>query len=251
MIGVETCNRCGFDRNQWNEQDATRTLAQAAKLLTGWSVEARPELDAKLQARQVDDLKAIEASPDLYDQVHHLWHGLVSIADLRRAAADAVMPQRGSVTQISSSDGGVPKTAINSADIGIRGVAGDVQGSRGHHGRPWQALCLWSQEVVDGFAADGHPIQAGSCGENLTISGIDWSSLRGGTVISIGDPSGGGVRIQLSSPSVPCSQNSTFFTDGEFKLMDHDRHPGTSRWYASVLSTGSINTGDAVVVSPS
>jgi MOSC domain-containing protein YiiM len=250
MIGVETCARCGFDRSQWNEQDATRTLTHAEDLLAGWSVDARPKLDPKLQARQVDDLKAIEASPDLYDKVHHLWHGLVSIADLRRSGDDAVAQQHGLITQINSSGGGVPKTAIESADINVRGVDGDVQGGRVHHGRPWQALCVWSHEVIDGFAADGHPIQAGSCGENLTISGVDWSSLRGGTVINIGDPTHGGVRIQLSSPSAPCSQNKAFFTDGDFMLMDHDRHPGQSRWYASVLSTGSINTGDAVVVSP-
>jgi MOSC domain-containing protein YiiM len=251
MIGVETCDRCGFDRGQWNEVDATRTLTHAADLLAGWSVEARPKLDPHLQARQVDDLKAIHASPDLYDKVHHLWHGLVSIADLRRAGDDTVAQQQGAITQINSSGGGVPKTAVESADVGIRGVEGDVQGGRVHHGRPWQALCLWSQEVVDGLAADGHPIQAGSCGENLTIGGIDWSSLRGGTVIDIGDPSADGVRIQLSSPAAPCSQNKEFFTDGDFRLMDHDRHPGKSRWYASVLSTGSINPGDVVVVSPS
>lgn len=249
MIGVETCDRCGFDRNQWNEQDAKRTLAHADELLAGWSIDARPELQSKLLEHQLDDIKAIRSSPDLYDEIHHLWHGLVSIADIRRKGDDAVARQIGSVAQISSSAGGVPKTAIDNADIGVRGVAGDVQQSRVHHGRPWQAVCLWSAEVVDAFAADGHPIAYGSCGENLTVAGLDWSTMRGGTVIDIGSGSDA-VRLQLSAPAEPCSKNSAFFIDNDINLMDHLRNPGHSRWYASVLRPGSVTTGDRVIVSP-
>lgn len=245
MIGVETCDRCGFDRSQWNEQDAHRTLLHAADLLAGWSVDARPELIDRLEARRIDDLKAIEASPDPFDEVHHLWHGLVSIADVRRAADDAVTSQRGVIDQISSSTGGVPKTAIESAEVGIRGIAGDVQAARVHHGRPWQALCLWAREVIDAFAADGHPIQPGSAGENVTVSGIDWSTLRGGTIIDLG-----AVRCQLSAPAAPCRKNARWFTDGDFSRMDHALHPEAGRWYASVLRPGTISPGDVVIVSP-
>ena len=245
MIGVETCDRCGFDRSQWNEQDASRTLAHADELLAGWSVDARPELESRLLERQIDDLKAVASSPDLYDEVHHLWHGLVSIADIRRTADDAVARQAGSVAQINSSAGGVPKTAIDEAVVGVRGVDGDVQNARVHHGRPWQALCLWSQEVIDGFAAAGHPIEAGSAGENVTISGIEWRSLRGGTIIDLGD-----VRCQLSAPAEPCSKNAAWFVDGDVSLMDHELHPGSSRWYASVLRPATIRPGDPVTVSP-
>lgn len=250
MIGVETCDRCGFDRSQWNEQDATRTLAHADELLAGWSVDARPELESRLLEHQMDDLKAVESSPDLYDEVHHLWHGLVSIADIRRKAHDAVKRQIGSVAQISSSAGGVPKSAIPTAEIGVRGVEGDAQQSRVHHGRPWQALCLWSAEVVDAFAAEGHPIAYGSCGENLTLAGLDWSTMRGGTIMRLGTGPDA-VRLQLSSPSDPCSKNSAFFKNNDINLMDHDRNPGHSRWYASVLHPGTITAGDEVTVSPS
>ena len=245
MPGVETCERCGFDRSQWNEQDAQRTLQHADGLLAGWSVDARPKLISKLDARRVDDLKAIEASPDLLDKIHHLWHGLVAIADVRRVGDDAVVTQMGSVSRLSSSGGGVPKTAIDEAVVGVRGVDGDVQNARVHHGRPWQALCLWSQEVIDAFAADGHPLAAGLAGENVTISGLDWASMRGGTIIDIG-----AVRCQLSSPSAPCGKNADWFLDGDFSLMSHDLHPGKSRWYASVLTPGTLSTGDPVVVNP-
>ena len=174
MIGVEQCDRCGFDRRQWNEHDAARTIAQAGALLVEWSADAPPELMDKLDARRIDDLKSISTSPDLFDEVHHLWHGLVSIADVRRAAGDVVRRQRGAVTQLSASAGGVPKTAVGSATIGVRGIDGDVQAARAHHGSPWQALCLWSQEVIDALAREitsgegaGFGIQ---CGGGYTVA---------------------------------------------------------------------------------
>ena len=54
----------------------------------------------------------------------------------------------GVVHRIHVSDGGVPKLPVDAADIGLRGVAGDRQQNRKHHGAPWQALCLWSLEVI-------------------------------------------------------------------------------------------------------
>lgn len=249
MIGVETCDRCGFDRSQWNEQDAKRTLFHTDRFYAEWCAEAPPDLMDKLDARRIDDLAAIGSSPDLYDEIHHLWHGLVSIADVRRAAGDVVDRQTGSVVRVSVSDGGVPKTAVESATVGIRGLDGDTQATRAHHGRPWQAVCLWSQEVIDAFAADGHPIAAGNAGENVTVSGIDWSTLYGGTIIDIGSRDAG-VRLQLSAPAIPCYKNEQWFIDGEISLMDRDLHPADCRWYASVLRTGSITTGDPVIVSP-
>ncbi|MFN3258046.1 MAG: MOSC domain-containing protein [Ilumatobacter sp.] len=245
MIGVESCDRCGFERGEWNEQDANRTLAHAEELLVGWCDGATGRLDEKLEARRIDDLKAITAAEDLFDKVHHLMHGLVSLADVRRAAGDAVPHQRGSVAALNTSSGGVPKTRIDDADVERRGIVGDVQSTRLHHGRPWQALCLWSAEVIDDFAAAGHPLEPGRAGENVTIAGVDWSTLRGGTIIDIGD-----VRCQLSAPATPCKKNAPWFLDGDFMVMDHDRHPGTSRWYASVLRPGTITTGAPVTVSP-
>lgn len=245
MIGVERCERCGYDRSQWNEEDATRTLMHARQLLVGWSTDAPSELIPKLEERWIDDLKAIEASADLYDKVHHLWHGLVSIADVRRAAGDALPTQSGAVLQVSASAGGVPKLAIDEAHVGVRGVDGDTQAARKHHGRPWQALCIWSGEVIDRLNAEGHPIAAGCAGENITVSGIEFADLRGGTVIDIGE-----IRCQLSAPAAPCRKNARWFLDGDFSLIDHDRHPESSRWYASVLRQGSVRPGDPVTVSP-
>ena len=245
MTIVEHCDRCGFERSEWNEQDATRTLAHAELFLDLWSVDAPGHLDERLQRRRFDDLKAIEAAADPFDRVHHLWHGLVSIADVRRAAGDGAPHQRGDVAGLHRSDGGVPKLPIESAEVGRRGVVGDVQAARVHHGRPWQALCLWSAEVIERLATDGHPITPGSAGENVTIAGLDWGALRAGTVIDLG-----AVRCQLSAPAVPCSKNARWFSDGDVGRIHHDRNPELTRWYASVLTPGSVAVGDDVVVSP-
>ncbi|MBK5223120.1 MAG: MOSC domain-containing protein [Acidimicrobiia bacterium] len=126
-----------------------------------------------------------------------------------------------------------------------RGIVGDTQATRVHHGRPWQALCLWSAEVIDALAAEGHPVAPGAAGENVTISGIDWTTLRAGTILDIGP-----VRCQLSAPAQPCRKNRRWFVGGDIGQMDHDRHPGRSRWYASVLRTGTVTTRDRVVVEP-
>ena len=59
-----------------------------------------------------------------------------------------------------------------------RGLTG--KHDRLHHGRPLQAVCLWSQDVIDALRDEGHPIRAGAAGENLTVSGIDWDTIRPG-----------------------------------------------------------------------
>jgi MOSC domain-containing protein YiiM len=149
------------------------------------------------------------------------------------------------VSRLSSSGGGVPKLAVPKVTVGRRGILGDVQATRAHHGRPWQALCLWSQELIDTLAADGHPIGPGAAGENVTIAGVDWSQLRAGAIVDIGS-----VRCQLSAPTTPCSKVRHCFSDRSIQRIDHDRHPGWSRWYASVIRPGSIEGGDPVEIEP-
>ena len=149
------------------------------------------------------------------------------------------------MTQLNRSDGGVPKLPVSSVTVERRGVVGDVQADRRHHGRPWQALGLWSVEAIDALVAEGHPIKAGAAGENITISGVDWSMLRGGSILDIGT-----VRCQLSAPATPCRKNRQWFDDGNISRIDHDRHPGWSRRYPSVLRAGSITAGDLVDVEP-
>jgi len=175
--------------------------------------------------------------------VHDLWHHLIDIAAIRVALGDATAQTSGAVAQLNVSGGGVPKLPVTQATIDRRGVVGDSQSARAHHGRPWQALCLWSEEVITTLRNEGHPIDAGSAGENITVRGLDWSALRAGTILEIG-----AVRCQLSAPAVPCSKNAQWFHDGDFGRILHDREPGMTRWYASVLRGGEIRPDDVVQV---
>ncbi len=174
---------------------------------------------------------------------HAVLHQQAEIGRARRGLGDDPNIGVGDVVQVSGSGGGLPKTPLLSAQVDKSGVVGDRQATRRHHGAPFQALCLFSAEVVDEFAAQGHPITYGSAGENVTIRGLDWPKLRAGLELEIG-----GVTCRLTAPAVPCSQNSPWFTDRDFSRLSHTKHPGHSRWYASVVDGGSINPGDAVLL---
>jgi len=174
---------------------------------------------------------------------HDLMHHLADIAEIRHDLGEGFATMTGSISQLSSSSGGVPKRAIDSALVGSGGLVGDVQAARRHHGRPWQAICLYSADVIAGLRDEGHSIAAGSAGENLTLSGVDWSLLRGGLIVESGD-----VRMRLSVPAVPCSKNRQWFSDDDFSRMHHDLHPGWSRWYASVLDGGELRVGDELTI---
>ena len=172
--------------------------------------------------------------------VHDAFHHLHDIATIRHRLGDTV-ELHGKLHQVNASDGGVPKTAVADGTIDLTGLATDTQAARQHHGRPWQALCLFSTEVIAGLQAEGHPIEAGSAGENLTLSGIDWNQLRSGLVLRIGD-----VAARLTLPAEPCAKNNRWFSGTTSERIDHERHPGSARWYASVLQPGSVQPGDSV-----
>lgn len=247
----DTCSHCGFDGAEWNDQDTERTIGLAHKFIASWTegVDAeryneRPSPEVWSIGEHVEHLGALGEEQGVSRRaVHDLWHHLIDVSDLRSRLGDPVAGQTGMLDQISVSQGGVPKTAVTSADVGRRGVDGDVQTSRAHHGRPWQAVCLWSADVIDALVAEGHPVFAGACGENLTLSGIDWTLIRAGAVIEVGD-----VVVRVSSPAMPCAKNSAWFVDGNVSRMDHDLHPGWSRWYGSVERVGHLSEGDVVTV---
>ncbi len=173
--------------------------------------------------------------------------GLLRSAGRTLAAVGALgRPVSGLIHGLYSSAGGVPKLPVSSVDVGPGGVAGDRQRTRRHHGRPWQALCLWSLEVVGRLVAEGHPIAPGSAGENVSVAGLDWAAVRPGTRLRLGRD----VVADVSMFALPCTKNAQWFLDGEFNRMHHEREPGISRVYASVLHGGHVATGDPVELLP-
>lgn len=147
------------------------------------------------------------------------------------------------IAQLNVSTGGVPKLPIREAACGVRGLAGDVQKHTKIHGGPERALCLYSAEVIAALQAEGHPVALGSCGENVDVAGLDWSTLAVGQRYALGDE----VIIQLTRPTEPCKQIAACFLERAFRRIDHDKQPGWSRWYARVEREGTLRVGQAVV----
>lgn len=147
----------------------------------------------------------------------------------------------GHIHQINTSKGGVPKRPIARAVVNERGVVGDEQADLVHHGHPDQALCLFSLEVIEKMRSEGHPIGPGSAGENVTVFGLDWSTVLPGRSMVLGQ-----VRIEITGFATPCAKNAQWFIDGRYNRMHAARHPGESRVYARVIRGGDIAPGDPV-----
>jgi MOSC domain-containing protein YiiM len=131
---------------------------------------------------------------------------------------------------------------VGRALINTLGVVGDRQDDTRHHGGPEQALCLFSLEVIQRFKEEGHPIEPGYAGENLTITGLDWKTVTPGSRWRLGET----VEIEITGYTSPCHKNAGWFIDGDYTRMLQSRHPGESRVYARVLAEGMVVDGDEV-----
>jgi MOSC domain-containing protein YiiM/SAM-dependent methyltransferase len=153
-------------------------------------------------------------------------------------------PSTGVLLSVNTSPGGVPKRPIGSGHMGLRGVNGD-----GHdkpepiHGTAAQAACLYAFEAIERIRAEGHQAFPGAYGENFTLAGLDWTSLRRGDRLRIGS---GGPLLQLTDYATPCSTQAQWFVGERYGRISHRAHPEDARWYAAVLEEGSVAAGDEV-----
>jgi len=226
------CDECGFRDELWTAGDRRTTLDPSEAL-------ARQVLDGVPRERQADIVKVLAAAGD---DLHGLMHALHVAGRMRHAGAESAT---GAVVQLNRSGGGVPKLPVDRVRIGFGGLEGDAQQNRRHHGRPWQAVCLWSAEVIEGLQSEGHPIGFGSAGENVTVRGLDWASVSPGARLRVG-----AALMQVSAYAIPCVKNRQWFSDGDFRRMAQEVRPGASRVYASVLAEGWVAAGDEVVLEP-
>ena len=148
------------------------------------------------------------------------------------------------VHQINVSDGGVPKRPVREAMVSERGVEGDRQRNLKVHGGQDRALCLFSQDLIERLQDEGHLIEAGFSGENLTLAGLEWEKLKPGDRLRIGPD----VQVEIMSYTVPCDLNARWFRDGDYRRISQKKNPGWSRVYAKVLREGLVTPGDAVEI---
>lgn len=120
------------------------------------------------------------------------------------------------------------------------GLEGDAHRDTEHHGGAERAVCVYALEAIRALQAEGHPIVPGALGENVTVEGVDWSSMVPGAHLLLGD----GVLLQITRFTSPCANITAFFADGNYARVSEKRHPGWSRVYTRVLAPGTIRQGD-------
>lgn len=228
-----------------------RAQVEALQFVLGETVSADDDLLAEIE--RLGRVAHVAFDRPRWSRAHEeaaarlLGASLTAIEDAGAALRAArALPGRtsGRVAGLFSGHGGVPKHPVESVTIDRGGVVGDVQRTRSDHGRPWQALCLWSAEVVELLRGEGHPIQPGAAGENVSIRGLDWSVVRSGVRLQIGT-----TLAEVSVFALPCRQNGRWFVGRRFDRMHHDRGP-VSRVYATVREPGRATVGDEVVLEP-
>ena len=194
-------------------------------------------------ASAIDHLRPV-LSGDVREDLPAVWEAMQAAGPALRAAGQLPPRATGLVDSVHRGSGGVPKPSVEHVDVVFSGVVGDVQLARQHHGRPWQALCIWSTEVIERFNAEGHRLFPGAAGENITLSGFDWALIRPGVRMRIGE-----VLCDVSAFALPCSKNARWFEGRRYNAMHHDFGP-VSRVYATVLQPGQIRAGDEAILEP-
>ena len=152
------------------------------------------------------------------------------------------MSDLGRIVQLSVSNGGVPKRAVDTVRLTALGLDGDAHRDLEHHGGPERAVCLFAQEAIRELQVEGHPVAPGALGENVTIEGLDWSAVQPGARLRLGDE----VLLEITRYATPCFNIRPAFRDGDYSRVSQKRHPDGSRVYARVVTTGTLRCGDPV-----
>ena len=158
----------------------------------------------------------------------------------------------GIITQVSISNGGVPKYAVDRGEIAKGGIAGDRWRHPKIHGIPKRAILLLTEESLEEIQSMGFSVRPGALGENLTTRGLDRRALRFGQRFRCGSAS-----IQLTELRVPCNTLiRAYGKDIDRALLDaaavrgDPASPvwGLSGFYASVLEPGPVRPGDSMTL---
>lgn len=121
-------------------------------------------------------------------------------------------------------------------------MVGDAQADLTVHGGPEKAVYaypsshypLWSAELE-------RELSYGMFGENLTVDGLDESSVRAGDELRIGS-----ALLAVTIPRRPCFKLA--FKFGRNDIIKRFVRSGRSGFYLSVIEEGELGVGDAIVV---
>ena len=158
-------------------------------------------------------------------------------------------PVTGTIIQISTSRGGIPKRAVAAGILTPLGIEGDAHAHAQIHGGPQKAVLLMTAETIDELAARGYPVYSGAMGENLTTRGLDRRLLRAGQRFRTGT-----ALIELTDIRVPCYTQDIYGVGLQREIYDAAVKAGDvtspswamSGFYAAVIQPGVVRSGDEI-----
>ena len=104
---------------------------------------------------------------------------------------------------------GLPKGSVDSAFVGRGGLVGDFNVYRHEEieDDPDSAVLIMPVETIEELNSEGWPVKPGDLGENLTTSGIPYSSFSVGKTFTAGK-----VGSRFQGPATPATTCSSFPT---------------------------------------
>ena len=122
------------------------------------------------------------------------------------------------------------------------GIAEDFIGSPKHHGGPDQAVYVYGTKDYEWWSTElGREVDAGTFGENLTISELESAKFNIGDFLHVGE-----VTLQVTAPRIPCGTFARRMEDPKF--VKHFRAAERPGLYCRVIKEGVVKTGDEVRV---
>ena len=160
----------------------------------------------------------------------------------------------GTVVQVSTSRGGLPKYAVFEGHVSAEGIEGDGHNNPQIHGGPRQALLIVTIEGINELRAEGFDLYPGALGENLTVEGIDRRQFRIGQRFRIGE-----TIVEITKLRSPCTNLNVYNSNGSsIQKAVYDSQvkagdPGSPRWalggvYCSVSRGGTIRPEDPITL---
>lgn len=125
-----------------------------------------------------------------------------------------------------------PMRSVSTASVIETGIDGDRRAAPGGTRKARQVL-LMDRETLEAL-----DLKPGEIRENVTVSGLDFTTLEAGRRVSLG----GEAVIEVTGPCAPCSRMD------EIRPGLKDTLRGRRGKLAFVVETGSIGVGDPVGV---
>ncbi len=128
-------------------------------------------------------------------------------------------------------------------EVGRTGILTDEHGDRAHHGGTDKALYVMSAAEQRHWSQVLGGIEPGRLGENLLIEG-DIDDVEIGAILSLGDPSVGGLRVRVTGVRNPCATFARGVGRADWvEVFSARNRVGV---YLAVLNEGVVQAGDEV-----